>query len=224
MAADPTVSIERGRLDPHSDAIRLLTEAAAQTAAKHVPLSDVRIEIQDNPSVVVPELGLGGFAPDGYLIRISVDPHAPQLSEKLQDNLPRVLTHEWHHCARWRGPGYGTTLGEALVTEGLADHFDLQVHGEEPYGWATALTDEQAAYWWRETQGVLWHEGYDHAHWFFNRNRAGPPFQAGYALGFRIAAAYLDTNPGTTAADLVHTPAELIISGAAGTKLQSARQ
>lgn len=40
--------------------------------------------------------------------------------------LSAVVAHESHHIMRWRGPGYGTTLGEAMVSEGLALKFQRE--------------------------------------------------------------------------------------------------
>ncbi|MES0476805.1 MULTISPECIES: DUF2268 domain-containing putative Zn-dependent protease [Citrobacter freundii complex] len=46
-----------------------------------------------------------------------------------------------HHAARWQGPGYGSTLGEALVSKGLADHFSLELFGGEPELWERLSLD-----------------------------------------------------------------------------------
>ena len=44
-----------------------------------------------------------------------------------------------HHCARWGTVGYGETLLEAMISEGLAEHFDIEVNKTKPTMWATAL-------------------------------------------------------------------------------------
>ena len=37
------------------------------------------------------------------------------LSEKNDAHfIERMFAHELHHAARWNGPGYGSTLGEAF--------------------------------------------------------------------------------------------------------------
>ncbi len=50
--------------------------------------------------------------------------------------------------------------------------------------------------------------GFNFGHWFFTGNSELPPW-TGYTLGFRLVQDYLDRNPGTSAASLVQTPAEL---------------
>src|SRR5690625_1970846 len=111
--------------------------AALERIERHLPLGHIDVVVERNPFAVIPELGVGGFSPSGHLVHVSLDPAHARFGEALEQHLPRTLAHELHHCARWRGPGYGRTLGEALVSEGLADHFDLEVHpGAEPYHWA----------------------------------------------------------------------------------------
>lgn len=69
-----------------------------------------------------------------------MDPAHPDVRETLQVHPSGTLAHELHHCARLRGPSYGSTLGEALESEGLAARFDLEVHpGAPPYHWAKEL-------------------------------------------------------------------------------------
>jgi hypothetical protein len=92
----------------------------------------VDVVFQDYPLAAIPSLGMGGFAPTGHLVQLSFDPGAEDFEELIVAHLPRTLAHELHHCARWRGPGYGRSLGDALVSEGLADHFDLEVNGVIP--------------------------------------------------------------------------------------------
>jgi len=113
--------------------------AALVRIAHHLPVTAEDVVITHNPLATIPELGIGGLSPNGYLVQPSVDPAHPDFWKALQVHLSRTLAHELHHCARWRDPGYGSSLGETLVSEGLADRFDLEVHpGAPPYHWANA--------------------------------------------------------------------------------------
>jgi uncharacterized protein YjaZ len=87
------------------------------------------------------------------------------------------------------GPGYGITLGEALVTEGLADHFAAEAFPDTPpQPWDHALSAEQEAELWRKAQPILdVPGGYNHPVWF--RDSGSLPRWAGYTLGYRIAEA-----------------------------------
>lgn len=116
--------------------------AAVTRISKHLRVGLVDVVVEENPHAVIPELGISGFSPSGRLVRVSMDPLHAGFPAVLNMHLARTLAHELHHCVRWRGPGYGSTLGEALVSEGLADHFDLQVHhGSAPYHWTQAMNE-----------------------------------------------------------------------------------
>ena len=107
------------------------------------------------------------------------------------------------------GLGYGTTLAEVFVTEGLADHFVAEAFPDTPpQPWDHALSGEQETELWRRAQSVLdVPHGYDHQAWFFGGGDL--PRWAGYTLGYRIAEAYLGDD--FSASSAVVTEADTII-------------
>jgi uncharacterized protein YjaZ len=117
------------------------------------------------------------------------------------------VAHEAHHAARWRGPGYGTTLLEALVTEGLADHFAIERLGVPVPPWSNAVAREETARYIEEARPHFDSSSYGHSRWFFGTDPALPRW-VGYTLGFRLVEAYQQENPGASAAELVHIPAD----------------
>ena len=146
--------------------------------------------------------GCLGYTPEPGLVYLTVDPQSPDLTV---ESLSRMFAHELHHAARWDGPGYGRTLGEALVSEGLAGHFSLEVCGGEPEPWETLeraiLTPfiERAKEQWSQP----W---YDHNAWFFGTGDM--PRWCGYSLGFMLIQAWLREHPQQSAASLVFTQAD----------------
>jgi len=207
LGADPSVV-------SHRHSIAQIATAAIESIRNHLPISGVDVVIQRNPRAIIPELGIGGFAPSGHLIHVSIDPEHANFHAVLDRHLSRTLAHELHHCARWRGPGYGRTLGEALVSEGLADHFDLEVHqGSKPYHWTQALDAAGLKDAWELARPKLWDDDYDHDYWFFNTSPEGPPFHTGYSLGFYLVGAWLEASPGYSAARLATAPAQRILTG-----------
>lgn len=115
-----------------------------------------------------------------------------------------------HHSARIRrGPGYGTTLLEALVTEGLADHFAEELY-PQPAGfpWNHALTRSQLVEQWTKARSQLHDDRYDHERWFFGG--AKTPRWTGYTLGYEITKRYLQRS-GRTAAESVATQARRVL-------------
>lgn len=78
---------------------------------------------------VIPEKGHLGFCPEVGVVYLTVDPDNPAFYKNEAQSLERMFAHELHHAARWAGPGYGLTLGEVMVSEGLAGHFSLELLG-----------------------------------------------------------------------------------------------
>ncbi len=168
----------------------------------------VRVDVELDPARVIPELGVGGFTdPSDGTVFVHLDYPLRAGAERW---VPAVVAHELHHSSRIRtGPGYGNSLGEALVTEGLADHFVEEVFPETPpEPWNNALSRGQEASLWKRAEPQLQIPGYDHQSWFFGGS--GIPRWAGYTLGYRIVAAYLGEK--RHASDAVGVEASTIIA------------
>jgi uncharacterized protein YjaZ len=191
--------------------LRRLSRSAAETALARLDLPGrVRIELKVavDQAHVIPQIGLGGFTDaQGNVFVVLEEP----LREDAGDWLPALIAHELHHANRIRaGPAYRGTLAEALVFEGLADHFAEEVFPDSPPApWAHALSSEDAAALWRRMESVLnVPYGYDHDAWFFGSDPTIPQW-AGYSLGYRIVAAYLGDE--RHAADEAGAEAELVM-------------
>lgn len=77
------------------------------------------------------------------MFSLTIDPANPNFAHSLRDgDLRRAVAHEAHRCMRMAGPGYGWSLGEALVSEGLAGHFASRLFDSPPAPWECAVTDE----------------------------------------------------------------------------------
>lgn len=114
---------------------------------------------------------------------------------------------DWH-LPRWlRGPGYGRTLGEAVVSEGLACHCEEEVTGKkQPY--MTALSDNDLHTYTALVKNQWKKEPYDHTEWFYNNTGKGIPHWAGYSVGYAMVGDYLKTHPTMKASQLYETPAD----------------
>lgn len=151
---------------------------------KYLPLPNVDVVLCVDSSSVIPGLGIGGFSPDANRIYMAI---APELSCEFEKNFLGLLGHELHHCARWSGPGYGQTLGEALISEGLACSFESELRGDAPF-YARALHSEQLKMAWYKASGDLQSASYDHGAWFYGTSATSIPKHAGYSLGFAIVS------------------------------------
>ncbi|PYE40485.1 putative Zn-dependent protease DUF2268, partial [Rhizobium sp. PP-F2F-G20b] len=110
-----------GELDDHRADIVGNFDAAYRTLSGLLPPPRLDILVQWLTGQTIPEMGIVGRAYRDTLFAMTVDPDNPNFATSLQDGaLHRQIVHEVHHCLRMAGPdGYGWTLGEALVSEGV---------------------------------------------------------------------------------------------------------
>lgn len=193
-----------GGLTDHVDIIEAEVERTLAAARALVPVTDLRVRIIDDPGRVIPEIGLGGFATGPGEVRIFGDSRRADVEAAIRAELMGQLAHEIHHALRMRTVGYGSTLFQAAISEGLADHFALDLTGRPPSPWSVALTPAQLDEWLpRVIAGTT--GSYDHDAWFFGS--AAIPRWTGYATGFALVGSYLETHPGAHAAGLIGEPA-----------------
>jgi Predicted Zn-dependent protease (DUF2268) len=195
-----------GQLLDLEAAIRdLLTSTAARVTAA-LPLTGVTISVVPDASRAIAGWGVGGFTPDARTVEIYVDPAFAGLAQLLPERLPPLAAHELHHAKRWSGPGYGRTLLEAMVSEGLADHFSVELLGAAEPPWSDAFPRDQTERYLQLARPELDSTAYDHERWFFGSSSTLPRW-TGYTLGFRLVEAYQAGHPGATAAQLVNASA-----------------
>lgn len=195
---------------PLRRSIKRELQDALVTVSTHLTLD--RLDVLILPSKwVIPEYGLTGRTEGKGRVIVTVDPESAHLHDpERAARLLGVLAHELHHVVRTRGPGYGMTLHESLVSEGLAQCFEEEVGLPPPFyavfldAAALAKADTKA----KEASPLL---HYDHSAWYFGRWGDGQwPRYAGYSLGYAIVRAWLDEND-TTASASATVPANDII-------------
>lgn len=152
------------------------------------------------------QTGIVGCSHTNATVEITLDPANANLEKNFDVEFTATLGHEVHRCIRRRGPGYGATLAEALVSEGLACHFETELRdGNAPF-YGLALDLEGFQQMWAKAKPQLKDKSYDHGAWFFGGAASGfPPF-AGYTLGMEIADHYIRTH-GKPASQLAALPA-----------------
>lgn len=184
-------------------------------AAALIPLGQTRIQILVDPRHVIPEVGVGGRTVGtdaGPLIRLYFDlPGGEDRRHIIAQQLPSLLAHELHHASRIRTVGYGSSLPEAIISEGLADHFAQELTGRGPAPWSVALSLTQLAEWTPRAL-ALGSGAYDHDAWFFGA-QPGIPRWAGYAIGYALVGRYLAAHPDAHASSRVDEPAATFLAG-----------
>ncbi|NQV88478.1 MAG: hypothetical protein HQ402_02920 [Parcubacteria group bacterium] len=193
--------------------LRSIAESATDAVKKLLPVKDVDVVFYDNPHGTIDEIGgIGGFTPNANQIFISLNSRHVNFKKALREELYFILVHEFHHTIRWQKPVEGDTLLEALIFEGLADHFAMEVTGRKnPLPWSMTLTPEQKEIFLKKAKEVWLLPSYDNALWFFGSEPEKIPRWAGYTLGYDLVDKYLKANPGTLAPGLVSVDASLFV-------------
>lgn len=194
----------RDTLGDHRDWLHTRLLETHEQANALMPLRPLDVIVKAGTHVI-PEKGHLGHTPEPGVIFLTVDPANAVFRVNHELSLERMFAHELHHAARWDGPGYGSSLGEALVSEGLAGAFVQEVYGGMPEPWERHdMSDicryvEIAARDWSRTD-------YGHEKWFFGAS--DHPRWLGYSLGFQLVKRFLLAHEGSRASDLAKEDAQ----------------
>jgi len=196
------------RLDREKVASTL--KKAVQQANSLLQNSECNIVVLANPDFVIPEEGIGAMSWGTDWIRIDIDANNKDLAKNIAENLPPAIAHELHHVARERSVGYGKTLGEVLITEGLAQAFEEFLYEDRKPLYAHYLSKKELATVWKKAEKNLGSKDFDHNEWFYGSGNLKR--WAGYSLGYDIVSQFLQTNSKHNPVTLVGTSAREIIS------------
>ena len=185
----------RGTLTPYIKTIESIFNNTINKITKKVQISNIDIIIADNLDNTIPEIGIGGYVPNANLIYISLNPKHPRFKISLNEDLDRTLTHEIHHCIRWKSKNYGTSLLEAIIWEGLADHFEIEISNKKPEPWSIALSKKQIKIFLEKAKKEFSNKKYNHEAWFFGDKNKKIPRWTAYSLGFYLVDQYLKKYP-----------------------------
>ncbi len=200
-----------GALAPWRERITSEVEAAWDAVACVVRTPPLDILVQRLPGAVIPEIGMVGHAHRKGLFSLTLDPDNPHFASSLEQGaVRRQVTHEVHHCLRMAGPGYGHTLGEALVSEGLAGQFTGRLFGNPPEPWERAV-DEDVLRAHLPDATALTVPGYHHNAWFFGVGGHRPRW-LGYTLGYRIVGKWLADVGAVDGDAWVNVPADAVLA------------
>jgi len=216
------IAIEPEAIEAADDAgvnLTRLTRTSLARVGQLLPGLERVVRVEVDPTRVIPEIGVGGVTDTtSGEVFVYLDPEGMNRA-LLRVWVPAVLANEAHNSVRIRqGPGFGTTLGELIVTGGLANVFAREAFPATPVQpSAQALSVAEQGLYWTRAQPLLNETPPDRDaadalfnEWFFGTGAV--PRLAGFTLGFELVTAYLAGHPDTTAADLVEEPAGSIIA------------
>ena len=207
-----------GKLESLRDSLRRFARFAVKRVQAKIALDNIDIVIKESE---IPEIykdidGIGGYCPSGFFVQLSIDINHPSFQKSPRRVIENTLIHELHHAARMQAGvlfNKGSFL-EYLFSEGLADNFVYELTGDLGK-WIPSLNPEDKKKLMRKAKRKYTSDftQRDHGIWFIkgSKNQQIPQF-AGYAIGFDIVRNFLRKNPGKSAASLVATPVEEILS------------
>jgi uncharacterized protein YjaZ len=191
-----------GQMDDLEQDIREAFRLAKDAALKRFEVEGVDIFVFRSDFGVIKELGFGGFTASENTIFCYIGKNIKSIDKK---RLSSILLHELHHAKRDSEVGYGETLGEALVSEGLACLLEEEYLGDTPIYSEEKLGDTVIARAKKEQDA----KQYDHDAWFYGT--ADLPRWAGYTLGYDLCKKYADKNS-KSAGELTKTHASEILA------------
>ncbi len=208
MSVTVHVFTKSGKLTPYRTKISQTVQTAVSQTKQYIPIGNIDIALYDNPRGAIPETGEGGWTENQNLIFISLNPEFKHFEKTLAYYLPRVVAHELHHAARWNTVERDGSLGEALISEGLAAHFEETVSNGKPSLWARAIEGEQLQSLIPRAKSDFTNKTYNHRAWFFGKGDPTIPRWAGYSIGYKLVSDYITKHPKETAATLYNKPAK----------------
>jgi hypothetical protein len=171
-----------------------------------LPLDGITILISTGTETVIPELGIGGRDDPGH--------HPNGLRRGFAGSRSFAGEGALSVASARDAPrfpvGFSSNLLEAMMTEGLADQFSVEVAGIDPPLWSSALSGEGLETWSLRARAEWFNRSYNHDAWFFG---AAPPIPrwAGYTIGFELVGEFLRSHPSRRPSDLFAEPAGAFI-------------
>ncbi len=192
--------------------LKSIAKSVEFSIQKLLPIEDIDVVFYDNPEGTLKESGIGGYTPCANVIFFSLDPKNPNFKQGLKDELPFQLAHEINHAIRFRTPIVKETLFEAMISEGLADHFAMEITGRStPPAWSTALTNRQKEELLKKATTEWNLPTYDHNAWFYGSEIKKIPRWTAYTLGYDLVSSYLQKNPKIKASKIISADASLFV-------------
>jgi hypothetical protein len=164
------------------------------------------------PSQLVPHTGVNGFTSPatGQIILQLGRTAQPPLAQTLHLWLPRDLAHEVNHSVRiLGGTGFGSTLLQQTISEGIATAFDQAAFPGPPDPFGQAITRAQECTLWEKVQPRLGAANLYNL-WMFG-GPGVPPWTA-FTIGYHIVNDYRNHHRNVRWAQLTAASATAILA------------
>lgn len=186
-------------LDKHIRKIEKAYERAIATTSKLLNLKGVDIVCIADASMVIPEIGIGGYTPGRYLSYLYIDP----VFNVDENEIYNTLCHELHHAKRYEDIGYGDTLFDSMIFEGLAIAFEEEVSGTTAFMPSQLLTRVDTESLIGKVKAHFDDTNFEHFRWFIFDSTGELPRWTGYEVGYYLVRRYLSRHRNKKASELV---------------------
>lgn len=199
-----------GDLSAWRDRITAQVNDAYRMMKPFVQPTAIDILIERGNENVTPETGMRTDIARPNLATLVFDPYNDNFSNTLTNGLvARQMVNTSHRAMRAAGPGYGFTLGGAMVSEGLAAQFVRLVCNSAPEPWDTAVSDGMLSSMWPDQRGMM-NTKFDHGEWF--SGTGDKPRWLGYTMGTKIVENWLLSGVDLTPERLISVPAPKVLN------------
>lgn len=177
-----------GSLDRRSKKITNAFDKASHLCSDVLRLDKVDVICIDDPNMTIPEVGVGGYTPNRHLVYLYID------SEKIigENEIFSTLCHEFHHAKRYDGPGYGQTLFDSMIFEGLAVAFERECAKNKGFFSKELLKRKHTELLLDKYYSKFSTSEFDYFTWFIYDKTAELPRWTGYEIGYYIVRKYLE--------------------------------
>lgn len=142
------------------------------------------VVIEAQEFFVIPKLGIGGSAIGKSCIEIKIDFSRKDLRKIIDVELPATIYHELAHLVRKDSFGYGNTLLDSFVSEGVSCFVEKSILPNRKIPYIQKIKAEQKL--WNKAKKLLGKTKYNYSEWFFGSGKL--PNWTGYRLGYLIVA------------------------------------
>ena len=178
-----------------------------------LPGPPATITVYYNSTPVIPQTGTSGYtspATGGITIGLGQTPQA-SFSMIMQLWLPRTLSHEIDHSVRiLAGPGFGASLLEQIISEGISSAFDMSAFPGTPNPWDRAISRGQECALWKQARPLLGQSGL-YETWMFGQ--PGIPHWTAFTIGYDIVTGYRQRHPDMSWSAITAASAATILAG-----------
>ena len=136
--------------------------------------------------------GIGGYSLSPHRVELLLDCDREDLDEVINNELASVLAHEIHHSVRIGLGVPSDTLGQQIITEGMACHFELAITNGKIPSLFNSLKNHDWQILLEQMKPLLDEKNQSVSKYFLGSEPDKFPKYAGYWVGFNLISLYVE--------------------------------